>query len=41
VQPSGYPQPPIGATREQVQLEWAARDAAQQIVSRLKLRTGY
>lgn len=41
VQPSGFPQPPIGATREQVQLEWAARDAAQQIVSRLKLRTGY
>jgi hypothetical protein len=41
VQPSGYPQPPIGATREQVQLEWMARDAAQQIVSRLKLRTGY
>lgn len=41
VQPSGFPQPPIGATREQVQLEWMARDAAQQIVSRLKLRTGY
>lgn len=41
VQPSGFPQPPIGATREQVQLEWAARDAAQQIVSKLKLRTGY
>lgn len=41
VQPNGIPQPPIGATREQMQLEWAARDAAQQIVSRLKLRTGY
>ncbi len=41
VQPSGFPQPPIGATREQVQIEWAARDAAQQILSKLKLRTGY
>lgn len=41
VPPNGTPQPPIGATRDQVQLEWAARDAAQQIVSRLKLRGGY
>ncbi|MBI1759891.1 MAG: hypothetical protein HYR56_00505 [Acidobacteria bacterium] len=41
VQPNGMPQPPIGATREQVQIEWAARDAAQQILSKLKLRGGY
>ena len=32
------PLPPIGANRLQVQLDWAGRDVAQQVVSRLGLR---
>ncbi len=38
-QPTGRtPIPPIGASREQVYLEWAARDVARQVMKRLNLR---
>ncbi|MFN0087512.1 MAG: hypothetical protein ACKVX9_19135 [Blastocatellia bacterium] len=39
VQPSrGIPMPPIGANRIQMQLDWAGRDVAQQVIKRLGLR---
>lgn len=41
VPPNGTPTPPMGMNREQVYLEWMARDAAQRIISKLKLRPSY
>jgi hypothetical protein len=38
---SGNPVPPMGASREQMLLDWAGRDVAEQVVNRLKLRSGY
>jgi len=40
-QPSGMSVPPIGASRAQVYLDWMGRDVAQQVMGRLKLRSGY
>jgi len=38
-QPSGMGAPPIGATRDQVYVDWAGRDVAQQVIKRLNLRS--
>ena len=35
---SGSPVPPLGASRQQVYLDWAARDVARQVVKRLGWR---
>ena len=35
----GYGVPPIGASRDQVMVEWAGRDIAQQVIKRLNLRS--
>jgi hypothetical protein len=40
-QPSGMSMPPVGASRAQVYLDWMGRDVAQQVMGRLKLRSGY
>jgi hypothetical protein len=39
-QPSGrMPVPPIGASRDQIYLEWMGRDVARQVMKRLNLRS--
>lgn len=40
-QPQGMPVPPIGGSRDQVYLDWAGRDIAQQVIKRLGLRSGF
>lgn len=37
-QPMGMPVPPLGASRDQVYVDWAGRDIAQQVIKRLNLR---
>ena len=36
--PNGMPQPPIGMSRVEVYIEWAARDVAQRVAEKLGLR---
>lgn len=38
-QPNGMPQPPIGASRVEIYIEWAARDVAQRVAAKLGLRS--
>lgn len=40
-QPQGLPVPPIGGSRDQVYLDWAGRDIAQQVIKRLGLQSGF
>jgi len=40
-QPQGMPIPPMGGTREQVYLDWAGRDIAEQVIRKLGLRSGF
>lgn len=40
-QPGGMSAPPIGASRDQMYVDWAGRDIAQQIIKRLGLRGSY
>lgn len=40
-QPQGMPVPPMGGSREQVALDWAGRDIAQQVIKRLGLRSAF
>lgn len=40
-QPQGMPVPPLGGSREQVYLDWAGRDIAQQVIKRLGLRSAF
>lgn len=37
-QPSGVGLPPLGGSRDQVYVDWAGRDIAQQVIKRLNLR---
>jgi hypothetical protein len=37
--PNGMPQPPIGMSRIEVYIEWAARDVAQRVAEKLGLRS--
>jgi len=39
--PGGMAAPPIGASRDQVYIDWAGRDIAQQVIKRLGLRSSY
>ncbi len=38
-QPYGMPVPPLGASRDQVYVDWAGRDIAQQVIKKLNLRS--
>lgn len=38
-QPNSGGAPPVGATRDQVYVDWAGRDIAQQVIKRLNLRS--
>lgn len=40
-QPQGMPVPPMGGTREQMLLDWAGRDIADQVIRKLGLRSGF
>lgn len=40
-QPGGMGTPPIGGSREQLYLDWAGRDIADQVIKRLGLRSGF
>lgn len=40
-QPQGMPIPPMGGTREQMLLDWAGRDIADQVIRKLGLRSGF
>lgn len=35
----GYGAPPLGGSRDQIMVEWAGRDIAQQVIKRLNLRS--
>jgi hypothetical protein len=37
-QPNGMPIPPLGGSRDQVYVDWAGRDIAQQVIKKLNLR---
>lgn len=39
--PGGLGAPPVGASRDQVYVDWAGRDIAQQVIKRLGLRSGF
>jgi hypothetical protein len=38
-QPGGLGAPPLGGSRDQVYVDWAGRDVAQQVIKRLNLRS--
>ncbi len=40
-QPGGMSSPPLGASRDQVYVDWAGRDIAQQVIKRLGLRGSF
>ncbi len=40
-QPGGLGAPPLGGSRDQVYVDWAGRDIAQQVIKRLGLRSGF
>ena len=39
--PGGIGAPPVGGSRDQVAIDWAGRDIAQQVIKRLGLRSGF
>ncbi len=40
-QPQGMPIPPMGGSRDQMALDWAGRDIADQVIRKLGLRSGF
>ncbi|MEK7833743.1 MAG: hypothetical protein AAB401_21830, partial [Acidobacteriota bacterium] len=40
-QPGGLGAPPLGGSRDQVYVDWAGRDIAQQVIKRLGLRSTF